>query len=90
MMNDLLKLKEELEMARKYVPLVGFKEEDIAISSKLEAKTILEYAAMENTDEFVVLCENLIKEAMVLFGKNNIPYDFLTLSTAQVFYVLQS
>ena len=79
MMNDLLKLKEELEMARKYVPLVGFKEEDIAISSKLEAKTILEYAAMENTDEFVVLCENLIKEAMVLFGKNNIPYDIIGL-----------
>lgn len=82
MMNDLLKLKEELEMARKYVPLVGFKEEDIAISSKLEAKTILEYAAMENTDEFVALCENLIKEAVVLFGKNNIPYDLLKLSTA--------
>ena len=85
MMNDLLKLKEELEMARKYVPLVGFKEEDIATASKLEAKTILEYAAMENTDEFVVVCENLIKEAMVLFGKNNIPYDFLTLSTAAGF-----
>lgn len=82
MMNDLLKLKEELEMARKYVPLVGFKEEDIATASKSEAKTLLEYAAMDNTDEFVVLCENLIKEAVVLFGKNNIPCDFLRLSTA--------
>ena len=82
MMNDLLKLKEELEMARKYVPLVGFKEEDIATASKSEARTLLEYAAMENTDEFVVLCENLIKEAVVLFGKNNIPCDLLTLSTA--------
>ena len=82
MMNDLLKLKEELEMARKYVPLVGFKEEDIATASKSEARTLLEYAAMENTDEFVVLCENLIKEAVVLFGKNNIPCDFLRLSTA--------
>ena len=82
MMNDLLKLKEELEMARKYVPLVGFKEEDIATASKSEARTLLEYAAMENTDEFVVLCENLIKEAVVLLGKNNIPYDLLTLSTA--------
>ena len=82
MMNDLLKLKEELEMARKYVPLVGFKEEDMDIASKSEAKTILEYEAMENTEEFVVLCENLIKEAVVLLGKNNIPYDLLTLSTA--------
>ena len=82
MMNDLLKLKEELEMARKYVPLVGFKEEDIATASKSEAKTLLEYAVMDNTDEFVVLCENLIKEAVVLFGKNNIPCDFLRLSTA--------
>lgn len=59
MMNDLLKLKEELEMARKYVPVVGFKEEDIAISSKLEAKTILEYAAMENTREIVRHVKNL-------------------------------
>ena len=82
MLNDLLKIKQEIEMARKYVPLVGFKEEDMDIASKSEAKTILEYEAMENTDEFVVLCENLIKEAVVLLGKNNIPYDLLTLSTA--------
>ena len=82
MLNDLLKIKQEIEMARKYVPLVGFKEEDMDIASKSEAKTILEYEAMENTDEFVVLCENLIKEAVVLFGKNNIPCDFLRLSTA--------
>lgn len=85
MMNDLLKLKEELEMARKYVPLVGFKEEDIAISSKLEAKTILEYAAMENTDEFVVLCENLIKEAMVLFGKIIFLMIFNTFDSSRFF-----
>lgn len=77
MMNDLLKLKEELEMARKYVPLVGFKEEDMDNASKSEAKTILEYEAMENTEEFVVLCENLIKEAVVLLGRNNIPYDII-------------
>ena len=33
MMNDLLKLKEELEMARKYVPLIWRNEYDVLIAS---------------------------------------------------------
>lgn len=77
MMNDLLKLKEELEMARKYVPLIWNNKYNVFIASHEEGRTLLEYAAMENTSEIVRQCEELMKEAVVLFGKNNIPYDII-------------
>ena len=79
MMNDLLKLKEELEMARKYVPLIWNNEYNVLIASDEEGRTLLEYATMENTSEIVRQCEELMKEAVVLFGKNNIPYDIIGL-----------
>lgn len=77
MMNDLLKLKEELEMARKYVPLIWNNEYNVLIASDEEGRTLLEYATMENTSEIVRQCEELIKEAVVLLGRNNIPYDII-------------
>ena len=77
MMNDLLKLKEELEMARKYVPLIWNNKHNVFIASNEEGRTLLEYAAMENTSEIVRQCEELIKEAVVLLGRNNIPYDII-------------
>lgn len=77
MRNDLLKLKEELEMARKYVPLTCDDDFNVFIASDKEGKTLLEYAAMENTSEIVRQCEELIKEAVVLLGRNNIPYDII-------------
>lgn len=79
MMNDLLKLKEELEMARKYVPLIWHNGYNVLIASDEEERTLLEYATMENTSEIVRQCEDLMKEAVVLFGKNNIPYDIIGL-----------
>ena len=79
MRNDLLKLKEELEMARKYVPLIWNNEYNVLIASDEEGRTLLEYATMENTSEIVRQCEELMKEAVVLFGKNNIPYDIIGL-----------
>ena len=81
MRNDLLKLKEELEMARKYVPLIWNNEYDILIASDEEGKTLLEYAKMENTSEIVRQCEDLMKEAVVLLGRNNIPYDIIELTS---------
>ena len=79
MRNDLLKLKEELEMARKYVPLIWNNKYNVLIASDEEGRTLLEYATMENTSEIVRQCEELMKEAVVLFGKNNIPYDIIGL-----------
>lgn len=81
MRNDLLKLKEELEMARKYVPLIWRNEYDVLIASDEEGRTLLEYATMENTSEIVRQCEDLMKEAVILFGKNNIPYDIIKLTS---------
>ena len=81
MMNDLLKLKEEIEMARKYVPLILSDDCDACIVSDEEGKTLLEYANMESTSEIVRQCEDLMKEAVVLLGRNNIPYDIIGLTS---------
>ena len=82
MMEDLLKIKLEMEQARKYVPLVGLDEDDVIAASKEEGKTLLEFQAMENTDEFIMQCENLMKEAIILLSRNNIPYDVIRLTSS--------
>ena len=83
MRNDLLKLKEELEQARKYVPLFGSSKEAISLSSRDEGKTLSEYKAQakKDTDSLAKECENLFEQAIILFGKNNIQYDSLVLTT---------
>lgn len=83
MRNDLLKLKEELEQARKYVPLFGSSKEAISLASREEGKTLSEYKAQaeKDTDRLAKDCENLFEQAVILFGKNNIRYDSLVLTT---------
>ncbi len=83
MRNDLLKLIEELEQARKYVPLFGSSKEAISLASREEGKTLSEYKAQaeKDTDRLAKECENLFEQAVILFGKNNIRYDSLVLTT---------
>lgn len=83
MKNDLLKLKQEILKQRKYVPLFGSAKGAIIAASKEEGKTLSEYKAhaLKDTDELVTKCENIMEQAVILFGKNNIQYDSLVLTT---------
>lgn len=85
MRNDLLKLKKELEMARKYVPLIWNDASYAFIAHDEEGQTLLEYAATENTSEIVRQCEDFMKEAVVLLSRNNIPYDIIKLTSSAGF-----
>lgn len=80
MLEDLIKLKQQLEQSHRYIAISEISSEDIMSAS--ESKSLSEFEALENTDDFIVQCEKLMEEAIRIFSANNIPYDTIQISSS--------
>ena len=83
MLEDLIKLKQQLESNHKYIAISDLSEGSIMSAS--ESKSLSEFKALENTDDFIVQCEKLMEKAIRIFSANNIPYDTIQISSLQGF-----
>ena len=80
MLEDLIKLKQQLEQSHRYIAISEITSKDIMSAS--ESKSLSEFEALENTDDFIVQCEKLMEEAIRIFSANNIPYDTIQISSS--------
>ena len=80
MLEDLIKLKQQLEQSHKYIAISEINSKDIMSAN--ESKSLLEFETLENTDDFIVQCGKLMEEAMRIFSANNIPYDTIQISSS--------
>lgn len=78
--EDLKKLKEELEKQNKYVIVSQITEKDDIMNAG-EPISSSEILSQENTDEVVKQCENLIEKAVNSLTIKGIPFDQLTISS---------
>ena len=81
--EELKELKRQLEEKKKrennqnYVVIDHFTYESIAKAK--ESKPLTEYAAQENTEEFVKKCEKLIEETVRNLAEFGVPFDEITI-----------
>lgn len=80
MLEDLIKLKQQLEQSHQYVAVKEISKKSIMGAN--ESKSLGEFQALENTDAFIGQCEALLEEATTVFSTNNIPYDTIQISTS--------
>lgn len=80
MLEELIKLKQQLEQSHKYIAIREISSEDIMSAS--ESKSLSEFEALENTDAFIIQCNKLMEEAIRIFSANNIPYDTIQISSS--------
>ena len=66
MLEDLIKLKQQLESNHKYIAISDLSEGSIMSAS--ESKSLSEFKALENTDDFIVQCEKLMEKAIRIFS----------------------
>ncbi len=83
MLEDLIKLKQQLESNHKYIAINDLSEKSIMSAS--ESKSLSEFETLENTDDFIVQCEKLMEETIRIFSANNIPYDKIQIASSQGF-----
>lgn len=80
MLEDLIKLKQQLEQSHQYIAIKEISEKSIMGAN--DSKSLGEFQALENTDAFIGQCEALLEEATTVFSTNNIPYDTIQISTS--------
>ena len=81
--EDLKKLKEQLESEEKFVLIEEFCNKDIERANN--GKPLSEYISQENTEEFVDQCETLIENAVRTLAGQGVPFDTVALTSRMGF-----